>query len=206
MEHFVRYVQDGVAELEQRLSEQPELKQQIEEVIRESLTRTTMEALEIEQSVSILAGDDIARAVIACIRCLESYDDLEELGNQADLGPETVGFLRYLTARYGPVLKSFRRRIHHPHGWHKFGHSVTQLETGQTQLQLKIMRNDDAVLLLEDDTDSILRLVNLMLKSLESADDYANLDAGTVQELTERYTHLIDRATQCNGPLDRTEH
>ncbi|MBL0386958.1 hypothetical protein JJB07_09855 [Tumebacillus sp. ITR2] len=206
MEQFVRYVQDGVTELQQRLSEQPELKQQLEEVIRESLTRTTMEALEIEQSVAILAGREIAQAVVACIRCLETFDDLEELGSATDLNSDTVGFLRYLTARYGPVLKSFRRRIHHPHGWHKFGHVVAQLETGQTNLQLKIMRNDDTTLTLEDDTESILRLVNLMLKSLESADDYETIDPATVQELTERYTHLIDRASAGNGPIDRTEH
>lgn len=206
MEHFVRYVQDGVTELEQRLSEHPELKQQIEDVIREALTRTSVEALEVEQSVSILVGDSIARTVIACLRCFESYDELEEFGIHGEVGADTLRFLRYLTARYGPVLRSFRRRIHYPHGWHKFGHSVTQLETGQTQLQLKIMRNDDATLLLEDDTESILRLVNLMLKSLESAGDYANLDAGTVQELTERYTHLIDRAKQSHGLLERTEH
>lgn len=205
MEHFVRYVHDGVTQLQERLSEQPELKQQIEEVIRESLTRSTMEALEIEQSIAILAGREIASAIVACMRCLETFDDLEELGTAADLGDDTVYFLRYLTARYGPVLKAFRRRTHYPYGWHKFGHVVSQSETGQTHVQMKIMRNDDATLILEDDTESVLRLVNLMLKAIESADDYAAIDGQTVQEFTERYALLIDRAS-LGGSTDRTEH
>lgn len=205
MEHFVRYVREGVLLLQERLSEHPELKQQIEEVIRESLTRTTMEALEIEQSVAVLTGTEIASALVSCLRCLETFDDIDELGSAVELDDDTIRFLRYLTARYGPVLRAFRRRTHHPFGWHKFGHVVGKLENGDTNLQLKIMRNDDSTLLLEDDTESILRLINLMLKSLESADDYATLDPRTVQEFTERFSHLIDR-TSHSGQIDRTEH
>jgi hypothetical protein len=40
---------------------------------------------------------------------------------------------------------------------------------------------------------------------LESADDYAAIDGQTLQDFTERYAHLIDRAS-LGGSVDRTEH
>lgn len=204
---FVRYVYAGCVELGNRLGEEPQLAQQIEDVIREQVSRTPLEAMDIETGLAILAGPDIAKAVMGCLRFLETHQELTEL--------ETVGFdrsvvrlLRYLVARYGPVLKSVRRRTNHPLGWHKFGHMVTKLETGATHLHIKLVRNDDTVLLLEDDSDSIMRLINFMLKSLEQVDDYQTIDDQTVREFIANYGQFIEKTGQTGtlGGGNKTEH
>lgn len=203
---FVCYIDQGVVELARRLKAEPALGGQVEAVIQELLSRSQMEAIDIEQGLSILTGPQIAQAVVACLRILDSHEEIEEL---LDEGYEerAVHFLRYLVARYGPVFKSFRRRVHYPLGWHKCTYAVTKPEFGGPYLNLKVMRNDDTSLVLEDDTESMVRLINLMLGALEQVADHASLAAETVQEFVERSQTLITAsAKSTRGGACGTEH
>jgi hypothetical protein len=187
---FVRYVQKGCVELGDKLNSEPQLLTQIEDVIREQISHTPMEALEIEYGLSILTGPEVAKAVMGCLRFLEAHEEVLEL-QQAGLDERVVNFLRYLVARYGPVLKAIRRRNNHPLGWHKFGHMISQLENGQTHLSLKIVRNDDEVLQMEDDSESMMRLINLMLRAVERVDQFQTVDAETIQEFAQTYERIM---------------
>jgi hypothetical protein len=203
---FVRYVYDGCVELGRRMATEPDLQRQIEDVIREQLSRTPIEALEIEQGLTVLTGPAIAQAVMGCLRYLETYEEVEDL-RQAGFEEAVVQFIRYLVSRYGPVFKAIRRRHNHPLGWHKFGHAIMTMETGAKHIHVKLVRNDDTVIHLEDDAESMLRLVNFFLKAIESAGDYDSLHPATVQELTERYHRLLEATSKSGaGRNPRTEH
>lgn len=203
---FVRYVYDGCVALGRRMATEPDLQRQIEDVIREQISRTPTEALEIEQGLSVLTGPVIAQAVMGCLRYLETHDEMEDL-RKAGFDAAVLNFIRYLVSRYGPVLKAIRRRHNHPLGWHKFGHAIMTMETGTKHIHVKLVRNDDEVIHLEDDAESMLRLVNFLLKSIESAEDHGSYDAATVQELTERYHRIIEQAGDNRATrLPRTEH
>lgn len=203
---FVRFIQSGIEELGDRLAVEPELKRQIEDVIREQLSRSPQEALEVENGLALLVGRHVAESLTACLRYLEEPEEIDDLG-KVGFEPCAVAFIRYLTARYGPVLKAIRRRHNHPYGWQKCGHMVQKLENGTTHVHMKIVRNDDQTLVIEDDADSMLRLINLMLKALEHADDYHTLDPHTVQEFSKQYSRVIEQAQE-HGALgsNRTEH
>jgi hypothetical protein len=205
-DEFVRYVYDGCMELGRRLAAEPELAGQIEEVIREGISRTPMEALDLESGLAILTGPEIAQSVMGCLRFLETHEEVEDL-RRVGFDDAVLKFLRYLVARYAPALKAIRRRNNHPLGWHKFGHAIMKMENGTTHIHVKLLRNDDTVILIEDDTESMLRLVNFLMKAIDGADDYANLNEATVKEFTQRYHHLIEQVTEkssLRGP--RTEH
>ncbi|MGZ4030779.1 MAG: hypothetical protein ACXVC1_09305 [Tumebacillaceae bacterium] len=202
---FVRYVQKGCMELAQMMEREPDLPKQIEEVIREQISHTPMEALEIEYGLSILTGSEVAKALMGCLRFLEAHEEVLEL-QQTGLDESVVNFLRYLVARYGPVLKAIRRRNNHPLGWHKFGHMISHLENGQQHLSLKIVRNDDEVLLMEDDSESMMRLINLMLKAVERVDQFQTVDEETIQEFAQQYERMM-ALTQRNAMEDNgTKH
>lgn len=201
---FIRYVQKGCLELGQLLDQEPDLLQQIEEVIREQISHTPLEALEIEYGLAILTGPEIAKAVMGCLRFLESHEEVLEL-EAAGIEQRVIRFFRYLVARYGPVLKAIRRRNNHPLGWHKFGHSINRMENGQKHLAVKLVRNDDEVLMLEDDTESMMRLINLMLKSVERVDEYQSVDGETIAEFVSIYERIMElteanRGIESNGP------
>jgi len=203
---FVRYVYAGCTELNTRLQQEPELGLQIEEVIRESLSRTPMEALDLESGLSILIGDEPARAVAGCLRYLETSEEVDDLRNLG-FHEEFIRRIRYLVARYGPVLKAIRRRHNHPAGWHKCGHTVNKAENGTTYLHLKILRNDDRELILEDDTESLLRLMNLMLEAIQHGDDYQVISEKTLLEFTARCEKLAAKASERGvHDLDGTKH
>lgn len=203
---FVRYVYQGCVELGDLLAAEPDVARQIEDVIREQMARTPIELPDIENGLRILCGGEVAKAVTGCLRFLESYEEVEDLRGTG-LGDGVIRLLRYLTARYGPVLKSNRRRNNHPLGWHKFGHAIVQLETGSTHLHVKIQRNDDEMLVLEDDTESFIRLMNLMLKAIDQTDDYQSLDDTTLQEFMSHCDLLMKKTTE-RGLLrsDRGQH
>jgi len=192
---FIRYIEAGCTELNARLLEEPALADEIREVVGELLSRTPMEALDIEQGLGILIGEEPAKALVGCLRWLETYDEVEELA-AFGYGAPLLRLIRYLVARYGPVLKAIRRRRNHPLGWHKVGHTVTTLENGGRHLHLKILRNDDAELVLEDDADSMLRLLNLVLMALDRMDDDGSVRESTLQEFQERSTKLIEWASK----------
>lgn len=201
---FVEYVYEGCMELGRRLAEDPDFARQIEAVIQEHVSRTAMEAIVLERSLAILTGREVAQAVVGCLRVLETPEESEELLRGFD--ERTVRLLRYLTARYGPVLRAHRRRTHYPLGWHKFGSLITQLENGARHLQVKVHRNDDTVLVIEDDTESMVRLLNLMLRALEGMGDYDTLDPETVHEFMARYETLIQAVAPADPKGVRTEH
>jgi hypothetical protein len=204
-QEFVRYIDQGMVELSKRLLEEPELGSQMEAVIQEQLSRSQMEAHDLEQGLSILTGPHIAQAVVACLRLLDSHEEIEEL-REAGYEEGAVRFLRYLIARYGPVFKAYRRRVYYPLGWHKCGFSVSKPEYGGPYLNIKMMRNDDTQIVLEDDTESMVRLINLMLGALEMVDDHASIEEETLQEFAERSQKLITSASKRSGMRDRTEH
>ncbi|MGB8954506.1 MAG: hypothetical protein WCC10_03980 [Tumebacillaceae bacterium] len=200
---FVRYVYQGCVELGDRLTTEPDIARQIEEVIREQMARSPIELQDVENGLRILCGSEVSKAVTGCLRFLESYEEVEDLRGTG-LGDNVIRLLRYLTARYGPVLKSNRRRINHPLGWHKFGHAVVKLETGSTHLHVKIQRNDDEMLVLEDDTESFVRLINLIMKAMEQTDEYQSMDEATLQEFITNADVLMKKTTE-HGLL-RNDH
>ncbi|ASS76557.1 hypothetical protein CIG75_17370 [Tumebacillus algifaecis] len=205
-QEFVRYIDQGVVELSKRLKEEPQLRSQMESVIHEQLSRSQMEAHDIEQGLSILTGPDIAQAVVASLRLLDTHEEIEEL-RDAGYDEQTVQFLRYLVARYGPVFKAYRRRVHYPLGWHKCSFAVTKPEFGGPYLNMKVMRNDDTSLVLEDDTESMVRLINLMLGALEQVGDHSSIAEETVQEFVERTQKLITHSVESTmGGSKGTEH
>lgn len=204
---FVRYVYAGFVELGNRLVDDPALAQQIEDVIREQVSRTPVEAMDIESGLAILTGPEIAKAIMGCLRFLETHNemaDLEKIGFQ----PAAVRLLRYLVARYAPVLKAVRRRTNHPLGWHKFGHAIVKLETGGTHLHIKLVRNDDTVLLIEDDSESMVRLINFLMKALEQADDYKTIEDVTIRELITHYQAFLEKTGEAGAMRggNKTEH
>ncbi|ARU61403.1 hypothetical protein CBW65_10610 [Tumebacillus avium] len=205
-QEFVRYIDQGVVELSKRLHEEPALRSQLESVIQEQLSRSQMEAHDIEQGLSILTGPHIAQAVVASLRLLDTHEEIEEL-LEAGYDEQAVHFLRYLVARYGPVFKAFRRRVHYPLGWHKCSFAVTKPEYGGPYLNMKVLRNDDTPLVLEDDTESMVRLINLMLGALELVKDHDSLAEETLTEFAERTQKLINSAIERTmGGTNGTEH
>ncbi|HEU4964491.1 MAG TPA: hypothetical protein VFV52_11660 [Bacilli bacterium] len=201
---FVQYVYAGCVELGRRLAEDSDFARQIEAVIEEQVSRTSMEAIALERNLAILTGREVAQAVVGAMRYLETPEETEELLQGFE--PSVVRLLRYLVARYGPVLRAHRRRTHYPLGWHKFGSQVTLLENGLKHLHLKIHRNDDTVLELSDDTESLVRLMNLILGALGHVGDYESLDPETVHEFTLQYQKLIGNIASLEANGSRTEH
>jgi hypothetical protein len=190
-----RRMKEGLRQCAALIDERPGILDQVENVIRSCLERRDSEALELEASLEILVGPDVTRMFIIALHMIRSHEEIQDL-RRAGVDERVVQGIQYLVARYGMAFHTSKSKIYHALGWKMFSHAVTTYPTGGRQLLVRILRNDQQVLVIEDSMDAMLRLVNHLLEAIDQVDDYEAIDEHLLQEFTTRYYHLYEKAVE----------
>jgi hypothetical protein len=201
-----RRMKEGLRQCAALMDERPGILDQVENVIRSCLERRDSEVLELETSLEILVGPAVTRMLILALHMIRSHDEIQDL-RRAGVDERVVQGIQYLVARYSVAFHSSKSKIYHPLGWKMFSHSVTSSPTGARQLLVRILRNDQQVLVIEDSMDAMLRLINHLLQAIDQLDDYEAIDENLLQEFTARYYNLYEKVAERGvNTGSRTEH